>query len=102
MDNSQIICMIIAYAGDSKSCFLEAMEAARTGDFKSAEELMAKGSESLLKAHTEHTNLVTSEARGEGVEISLLLIHASSMFSDADIAKYYAEQFIELCKEVKK
>ena len=94
--------MIIAYAGDSKSCFFEAMDAAKSGDFNLANELMKKGSESLQLAHSEHSKLITSEARGEDVNITLLLIHASSTFTGAELSMNFAEQFIQLCQEMKK
>lgn len=102
MDIFQTICMIIAHAGDSKSCFIESMEEARHGNFQTAEELLEKGKSSLTIAHNEHSKLITSEARGEKVDISLLLVHASSLFTGAEVSQYLAEQFIELCKEVRK
>ena len=36
---------IVAYAGDARSKFLEALKAAQDGDYAKAEELIAAGSE---------------------------------------------------------
>lgn len=98
---SDIACQIIAFAGDSKCCAIEAMEAARAGDFDEAERLLEKSGESFDLAHEIHTKVITSEAKGEDVKITMLLMHASNIFTTAEVSRIFAEQYIELCKEIK-
>lgn len=101
MDTGKCAVMVIAYAGDSKSASMEAIEAARKGDFEKAESLLKKSSESLLKAHEVHTDLLVYEAREGKMEISMILVHASNHFSIAENTRELAEQFIHIYKEVK-
>lgn len=101
-DTSDATCMIIAYAGDSKSSSLEAIEAAKSGNHENAEALLSKAEESLLLAHKIHSEMITREARGEFSEINMLFIHASNLFSMAEISRAFAEQFVQLYKEMKK
>lgn len=95
---SQKLCKLIAYAGDSKSSAIEAMEAGRTFNLKQAELLMAKSDESLLISQGVQLELMTSEARGEDLALSMLLMHAVSIFTAAEVSNIFAKQYIELCK----
>ncbi len=101
MDTNKYAVMVIAYAGDSKSAAMEAIEAARKGDFEKADALLKKSSESLLQAHEVHTNLLVYEAREGKMEISMILVHASNHFSIAENTRDLAEQFVNIYKEVK-
>lgn len=101
MDTSKYAVMVIAYAGDSKSAAMEAIEAARSGDFEMADELLKKSSESLLKAHEVHTNLLVDDARDANTTISMILVHASNHFSIAEVTRDMAEQIINVYKEMK-
>ncbi|NMC29496.1 MAG: PTS lactose/cellobiose transporter subunit IIA [Pelolinea sp.] len=101
MDTGKYAVMVIAFAGDSKSASMEAIEAARKGDFATADKLLKKSSDALLKAHEVHTELLVNEARDENMKISMILVHASNHFSIAEMTKELAEQFVKLYKEVK-
>lgn len=101
MDSNEVaqkLCKLIAYAGDSKSSAIEAMEAGRAFNLKQAESLMAKSDESLLISQRVQLELMTSEARGEDLNISMLLLHAVSIFAAAEVSNIFAKQYIELCK----
>jgi cellobiose-specific phosphotransferase system component IIA len=94
------ICNLIAYAGDSKSSSIEAMEAGRAGDLEKAGELLRKSDESLTHSHKIQSEIIFIEAKGEGIEQTTLLMHAISLFTAAEVANLFAEQYVELCKEV--
>ena len=55
---------IIAAVGMARSSYIEAVAAAKTGDFDKAEELMKAGDEQILKGHDAHTELIQREAGG--------------------------------------
>lgn len=91
--NSEVIMGLILHAGDAKSHAMEAIQAAKTGDFKQADDKI-KGSEAaLVEAHHTQTGLLTEEAQGNHVEISLLMVHGQDHLMTA-IA------FVDLAKEV--
>ncbi len=46
---------IVAYAGDARSKFLEALKAAQDGDYAKAEELIAAGNECSNKSSTKRS-----------------------------------------------
>ena len=101
MDTNQFAVTIIANAGDSKSCSMEAIDAARRGNFSEAETLLEQGDEALTKAHKAHSEILVREAReGAGI-LSMILIHASNHFSGAEITRDFAKQIITLYKEIK-
>lgn len=101
MDTEKYAVMVIAYAGDSKSASMEAIEAARKGDFEEVERLLKKSDESLVKAHEVHTDLLVESARDGNTGIPMIFVHASNHFSAAEVTRDLAEQIINLYKEMK-
>lgn len=102
MDINQVACMIIANAGDSKSYSMAAIEAARNGAFKEAEDLLVKSNEALLKSHEAHTQILISEANEVDFKMTFILVHASNHFSIAETSREFAETIVNIYKEVKK
>ncbi|MBG9978229.1 PTS lactose/cellobiose transporter subunit IIA [Ruoffia tabacinasalis] len=91
--NLEAIMGLIMYGGDAKGKAIEAIEAAKENDFETAEAKIAEASESLVTAHQSQTSLLTNEAQGESMEVSLLLIHGQDHLMNAIT-------FIDLAKEV--
>ena len=52
---------IIAAVGGARSSYVEAVAAAKAGDFERADELMKAGDESFLGGHDAHTSLIQRE-----------------------------------------
>lgn len=63
-------------AGDAKEAAHEAIEAAHDGDLASAKQKLAQAKETLNTAHNKQTKMLTSEAQGKKVELTLLIVHA--------------------------
>lgn len=96
-----MICFgIISNSGSAKSCYIEAIQKAKEGDFTGAETLMTEGENCFHEAHTVHLDLITNEASGDGVLTSLLLIHAEDQMANAEMAKVFAEEIISLYKKL--
>lgn len=91
--NLEAVMGLIMYGGDAKGKAIEAIEAAKAYDFDTADTRMAEANESLVTAHQSQTSLLTSEAQGEDVELSLLLVHGQDHLMNAIT-------FIDLAKEV--
>lgn len=91
--NLEAIMGLIMYGGDAKGKAIEAIEAAKAYDFDTAEVKMKEANESLVTAHQSQTSLLTSEAQGESMDVSLLLIHGQDHLMNAIT-------FIDLAKEV--
>ena len=87
---------IIANAGDSRSCSMAAMECAKSGDFEEANNLLKEATEALHRAHVEHTQLLAEDAKGENIEVTLLLVHASNHLSVAEVSLDFVREIIAL------
>ncbi len=97
-----IIFTIIGRSGEAKSAAIEAIQSAKENDFKGAEALLQEAVEKLSEAHKEQTKLIQSEAGGEKVEISLLMIHAQDHLMNAINMKDLASEFVDLYKKLDK
>lgn len=101
MDETQIACFsIISYVGEAKSCYMEALRAARKGEFDQARTLVEQGSAHFAEGHQAHGTLITREAATGDVPTSLLLMHAEAQLMDAESCKTYTVEFIELHEEL--
>lgn len=84
---------LIMHGGDAKSSAFEAIYAAKAGNFEEAESKVQEANIALQNAHQSQTRLLTQEANGEDVEISLLLVHGQDHLMNAIT-------FIDLAKEI--
>ncbi|AOT68623.1 PTS lactose/cellobiose transporter subunit IIA [Geosporobacter ferrireducens] len=91
-----IIFTIISYSGDARNFFLEALAPAKNGYIEKAVELIKQGDEKLELAHKEQTKLIQAEARGEKMEISLLMIHAQDHLMNAITVKQLVCEMIDI------
>ena len=97
--NYEMICFqIIAGSGNAKSCYVEAMQKAKKGDFESAEKLIHDAEEAFIEVHKVHAKLIQEEAAGKKTEFSLLLMHAEDQMASTEMAKLLCEEIIALYK----
>ncbi|WP_438468089.1 PTS lactose/cellobiose transporter subunit IIA [Streptococcus pluranimalium] len=89
---------IVAYAGDARSKFLEALKAAQEGDYAKAEELIAAGSECLNDAHNAQTSLLQKEAAREDLAYSVTLMHGQDHLMTTILLQDLMKHMIELYK----
>ncbi len=102
MENLELTCFeIIANVGNARSLYIEAIGAAKSGDFKKAEELMEEGEFYYLKGHKVHSQLISQEADGDPVPVNLIILHAEDQLMSAEGFKIVAQEFIDVYKNVK-
>lgn len=63
-------------AGDAKQAAHSAIEAAHDGDLATANQKLTQAKEKLNTAHNTQTKMLTSEAQGKKVKLTLLIVHA--------------------------
>ncbi|MEM5567242.1 PTS lactose/cellobiose transporter subunit IIA [Aerococcus viridans] len=97
-DQLQDIMMLIMNAGEAKSCAMEAIKFAKQYDFEAADEKMTQAKEALNLAHNSQTALLTKEAQGESVELSLLMIHSQDHLMTAITFRDLAVEVIDIYK----
>lgn len=97
MEGLELICFeIISYSGGARSCFVEAMEAAKKNDFETARKLISEGEEAYAQAHKIHSRLIQKESYGICKEINLMLIHAEDQLTSAEVIRIMAEEIVDL------
>lgn len=81
------------YGGEAKSNAFEAIQKAKNGLFEEAHEKLKAADKALVLAHKSQTVMLTQEAQGEKIELSLLMVHAQDHLMTS-------LTFIDLAKEV--
>ncbi|WP_224752661.1 PTS lactose/cellobiose transporter subunit IIA [Metabacillus arenae] len=90
---------IIIHGGNGRSCAMRAIAEAKKGQFEEAEKLVEESSEEINKAHRIQTDLIQAEARGDGTEISLLMVHAQDHLMNAMTVRDLSIEIIDLTKK---
>lgn len=98
MSDEQIIFNVIVHAGNARGKAFEALETAKNGNFDKSSELLNEASEEIQKAHDIQNGLISKEANGEGMDMTLLLAHAEDHLMTAILAKDLITEMIELYK----
>ena len=99
-DLLETIMGLIMHGGDAKSSAMDAIYAAKTGNFDEAEEQLEASEEALVKAHESQTDLLTKEASGDSVELSLLMVHGQDHLMNAITFKDLATEMIDVYRTI--
>lgn len=99
---TQSIMGLILHSGNTKSDCMEAIHMAKEGDISGAREKLESANQSLVEAHHSQTALLTQEARGEKIEVSLLLIHAQDHLMNAITFRDMANEMVDLYERINK
>lgn len=92
---------IISAVGTARSSYIEAIRAAKSGDFDGAKKLIKEGDEMFVEGHDAHAGLLTQEAQGgPGSTLSLLILHAEDQLMSAEAFKTIALEFIDAYKRI--
>lgn len=94
-----IIMELVVNAGSARSIAIEAIRAARAGDFANAEAMLAEADQTLLKSHEVQTELIQKELNGEKVEVVLLMVHAQDHLMNAMTVMDLAREIIDILRE---
>lgn len=93
---------IISSVGTARSCYIEAIQAAKKGDYEGAMKLIAEGEKDFIEGHDAHAKLLEQEANGKGEPIGLLILHAEDQLMSAEAFMTIAQEFIELYQRLDK
>ncbi|MCH4177580.1 MAG: PTS lactose/cellobiose transporter subunit IIA [Streptococcaceae bacterium] len=98
----QAIMGLIVNAGNAKSDAMEAIQAAKAGDFELADEKLKAANQALVDAHHSQTELLQEEARGNSMEITLLTIHSQDHLMTSITFNDLAKEVIDIYKRLEK
>ena len=77
---------IVAYAGDARSKYVEALNYANEGNFGEAEKLIEEASELINEAHK--------------VDVSFLMVHAQDHLMTVMLLRDIVKNFVNLAKKI--
>ncbi|MGY3778424.1 PTS lactose/cellobiose transporter subunit IIA [Isobaculum melis] len=99
-ENLEQIMGLIINGGNAKSDAMEAIQAAKTGDFELADQKLADSDKALVEAHHSQTGMLTQEANGEPVPITILTIHSQDHLMNAITFRDLAGEMVEMYKKM--
>lgn len=96
----QIVMGIIMAGGNAKAHAVEAITAAKKGDFTEAEKKLEEANQTIVDAHNTQTEMLTAEARGEHTPIDLYMVHAQDHLMTGITFVDLAKEIVEVYKKV--
>ena len=96
----QIVMGIIMAGGNAKAHAVEAITAAKKGDFTEAEKKLEEANQAIVDAHNTQTEMLTAEARGEHTPIDLYMVHAQDHLMTGITVVDLAKEIVEVYKKV--
>lgn len=91
---------MIANAGEAKSKFVEAIDCAENKNFEQANQLIEEGNKLLAECGKLHLPVVTTEARKEDIEFSVIFLHAEDQYLTTELFKTVALKFVNVYKNI--
>ena len=90
---------IVAYSGEARSKFLEAIKKVKAGSTKEdVQILIDEGNNSLNLAHASQTKLLAMEAGGEDVELGFIFVHGQDHLMTSILLKDVLEFLMDIYK----
>jgi cellobiose PTS system EIIA component len=96
MEIERMVMKLIVASGNAKSKAMEAISAAREGDYARARAAHGESVVELQAAHETQTDLIQEESDGKMEAPSMLFIHAQDHLMGAMLVSELALEFIEL------
>lgn len=96
-EHEKAIMTMIANAGEAKSYGFEAMQQARAGKYKEAEESLKKGNKAAIEANKAHFSMLGGDHE---TEFSILLMHAEDQMITSQLILELAVEMIEMNKKI--
>ena len=91
---------LIVNAGNAKSDAMEAIQAAKKGEFEEADEKLKAAEVALVEAHHAQTKLLTAETNGEALTITLLTIHSQDHLMTSITFNDLAKEVIDVYRRL--
>lgn len=99
IDLEEMSLEIITNVGTARSMYVEAVEAAKAGNFEEAHNLVAEGEKIFINGHHAHTDLVNAKVGVEDLQCMFLVMHAEDQLMSAETLKIVCDQLIDLLEQ---
>lgn len=99
-DQELMIMELVVNAGEGRSYAMEALKAARNGDYEKAQALVKQSEKAIQNAHKSQIDIISKEAGGEHFPVSLLMVHAQDHVMNAMTVLDLAKEMILMYKKI--
>ena len=96
IDLEEMALEIITNVGTARSMYVEAVEAAKTGNFEEAHNLVAEGEKIFVNGHHAHADLVNAKIGVEELQYMFLVMHAEDQLMSAETLKIVCDELIDI------
>ena len=93
---------LIANGGNAKSLAFEAIRLAKKGDIEGALEKLKESDQYNLEDHHSQTNMLTKEAQGDHMHVTLLVVHSQDHLMNAITFRDLAGEMVDLYEKLYK
>lgn len=97
--SEELIIGLIVTAGESKSCAMEAIQAARDGRWDSAAAFLHQSDEAARHCHQTQTRLIGDDEGSGRIPLSLIMVHAQDHIMNAMLCREMAEEIVCLYRK---
>ena len=91
---------LIANGGNAKSLAFEAIRLAKKGDIEGARAKLKESDKSLLEAHNSQTGMLTREAQGDHMHVTLLVVHSQDHLMNAITFRDLAGEMVDIYEKL--
>ena len=96
IDLEEMALEIITNVGTARSMYVEAVEAAKAGNFEEAHNLVAEGEKIFVNGHHAHADLVNAKIGVEELQYLFLVMHAEDQLMSAETLKIVCDELIDM------
>lgn len=96
IDLEEMALEIITNVGTARSMYVEAVEAAKSGNFEEAHNLVAEGEKIFVNGHHAHADLVNAKIGVEELQYMFLVMHAEDQLMSAETLKIVCDELIDM------
>ncbi|WP_435236749.1 PTS lactose/cellobiose transporter subunit IIA [Psychromonas sp. PT13] len=99
-DMEETVMELIINAGESRSCAMQALYAAKAGNWDEVDGLLAESTAASKRAHTVQTSLIGMDQGTGKVPVNLIMVHAQDHIMTSMLARELIEELIEVHRKL--
>ncbi|WP_431022893.1 PTS N,N'-diacetylchitobiose transporter subunit IIA (plasmid) [Erwinia rhapontici] len=102
MDMESTVMELIINAGESRSCAMEALRAAKRGEWEQVDVKLAASAEASKRAHDVQTMLIGLDEGSGKVPVNLVLVHAQDHIMTSMLARELIAEIIDVQRQLQR
>ena len=99
MDMESTVMELIINAGEARSCAMQALRAAKQGDWDLVDEQLTEASAASKRAHDVQTMLIGMDEGCGKIPVNLVMVHAQDHIMTSMLAREMIEELIEIHRQ---